>query len=386
MMKHNRRIVPAVLLFALLFSGCGKLAEGSYSVVTDHTDSQMISTADGTRYEVHTYSGLLTAVQTMVAAGMESGVIRAVDYSGSAQDDISRVCQDVTREYPLACYAVDYISHTTSRILGYYEITVHISYKLTQEEMSEIRAEPILANMYQLMEAYMVSGKPHLAVQIATLAVTERTLISYVDSFYRQHPELLYEQPSLSVAFYPEEDSVSKIITFDFSYRTAENERHQRLNVMNTYAAELLEGMGELSAVDKAQYCCRLIADRVKSSKRDSNAYDTLILGQADSEGCAMAFQLLCNLCGVTCQVVSGKLTGSAHYWNIIRIGRDYYHVDAMTCAEQGDLSRFLMSDAEMIGTYWWDVDKYPACDGKLSMKSESEETEPKTLSLTSTE
>ena len=91
-------------------------------------------------YEVRTYVGMKNAVQSLISARAETGTIRVKDYSSSVQDDIARVCLDATRDYPMGAYAVEYISHSISRILGYDEVNLRISYRLTAEEMSAVRS------------------------------------------------------------------------------------------------------------------------------------------------------------------------------------------------------------------------------------------------------
>ena len=82
-----------------------------------------------------------------------------------------------------------------------------------------------------------------------------------------------------------------------------------------------------------------------------------------------MAYQLLYTMCGIPCQVISGRLNSNTHYWNLILLNGDYYHVDCSACIGNPVSSGFLFSDSQMVQKYWWDVDKYPACSGELTIQ-----------------
>lgn len=96
-----------------------------------------------------------------------------------------------------------------------------------------------------------------------------------------------------------------------------------------------------------------------------SSAYDALIEGVADSEGAALAYQLLCDRIGLESTVVLGELDGAPHFWNIIS-GEDgmFRHVDLSA-------GLFSLTDEELTeqGAYEWDREEYPAC-----VPSDSEE------------
>ena len=50
--------------------------------------------------------------------------------------------------------------------------------------------------------------------------------------------------------------------------------------------------------------------------------------GRADSEGMALAYKALCDTIGIECTVVEGRLDRTEHYWNIVTLEGDSYHVD----------------------------------------------------------
>ena len=58
-------------------------------------------------------------------------------------------------------------------------------------------------------------------------------------------------------------------------------------------------------------------------------AYGALVNKKAVCEGIANAFCCLAKKSGIECAFVSGIANGCEHAWNMIRIGQNYYHIDA---------------------------------------------------------
>ena len=360
MSRRGLRRLALVCLLALLLCGCERLYIDTYISVTDHEEMQPDAGSDEYSYEVHTYSGIRSALLELIASGASEGLIRAQDYAGSLQDDISRACLDVTRETPIGAYAVEYITHTVSRILSAYEIRLHISYRIGQEELNSVQSVLSAQELYRLMDSALTAGKGKLAAQIATLSVSAQTLTGYAENFYRQNPDRLSAKPSVSVSFYPSEEHVSKIIELSFVYPLTPDEEATRLAQLSEAADAVLSGISPQNEADTVLQCCRALADRAAAQSSGSTAYDALALHGADSEGFAMALQLLCSRLGIECQVVEGKMDGDTHFWNIVKLGQKYGHVDPFACA--AGAAAGIAGDEELIGVYWWDVERYPQC------------------------
>ena len=98
-----------------------------------------------------------------------------------------------------------------------------------------------------------------------------------------------------------------------------------------------------------------------------STAYDALVRESADSRGMALAYKALCNKLNIQCDVVDGLLNSADHWWNIVKIGDDYYHVDVSRCLSDGYDAAFLRSDKDIWGLYKWDTANYPECHGTLT-------------------
>jgi transglutaminase-like putative cysteine protease len=95
--------------------------------------------------------------------------------------------------------------------------------------------------------------------------------------------------------------------------------------------------------------------------------YDILVTGQGVCEAYAEAYHLLLTKAGIKDYVVHGSAgtdTLEAHAWNIVKLGKDYYHVD--TTWNKTGYGYFLLSDKTISEDHVWDSSRYPACNKGL--------------------
>jgi len=88
----------------------------------------------------------------------------------------------------------------------------------------------------------------------------------------------------------------------------------------------------ELALHDQLVRLCSYAEDFTQAEK--STAYGALVEGSASCEGYARAMQLLLDLQGIDCCIVTGDATNAAgesvgHAWNQVRIDGEWYHLDA---------------------------------------------------------
>ena len=87
-----------------------------------------------------------------------------------------------------------------------------------------------------------------------------------------------------------------------------------------------------------------------------STAYSALMENRADSEGLALAFQLLCQQLKLDCSLVPGSLDGQPHYWNVVALEDGVYrHLDPSR--SEG----LFFTDTELAALgYLWDQQQSP--------------------------
>lgn len=123
-------------------------------------------------------------------------------------------------------------------------------------------------------------------------------------------------------------------------------------------------------------YIVRTVVYGYPSGKQEPDgdaysAYGALVLKKAVCNGYAEAMKLLCDLSGVTCKMISGTADGENHAWNLIKLDKEWYHIDpTWDDPEPDDTSRimytyFNVNDTQMRADHNWNAALYQKAQGK---------------------
>ena len=357
-----------LLILIVLLPGCAGFYEGNYEVVTNHVEEDKGNLDDSSVREVSSYASLKNAIKDYIDAGTEYGVINAVEYPGSIQQDFSKVCNELKTSYPMGNYAVDYIMSISTPILSYTKIEFWITYKLTKEEMDSVVEVKSSFDFYDYLDQALEDYNENLAIQIVNISINEMGIEDYIKQFYLDNPDLIMEEPSVTISFYPSADVVIKIITLQFDYNSSIEFLRERKKALIPATAVLLEQIGKPDTeANIALNCINTLSSAVENKRLGDTAYNAIVEGGANSEGYAMAYKLLCKLSGLNCTVVEGRKNSEVYFWNIVEIDDEFYHVDPYACDKLGNEAGFLKKDSEMREIYWWDIDRYEECNGSLT-------------------
>lgn len=101
-------------------------------------------------------------------------------------------------------------------------------------------------------------------------------------------------------------------------------------------------------------------------------AYGALVNGHGVCQGYAEAMRLLCHQAGIDSLLVTGRVLARGqwqnHTWNMVKIGGNYYHLDAawddplVKGSGKPHYTYFMLNDKELIRDHHWDRTAYPAC------------------------
>lgn len=102
-------------------------------------------------------------------------------------------------------------------------------------------------------------------------------------------------------------------------------------NIINKIPSGLGEFERELKIHDLLLEGCTY-NEEVESTSEDwrpFSIYGALVEGSAVCEGYSRAMQYLLSIFGIECNTVNGTGGGNPHQWNIVKIGGQWYHLDA---------------------------------------------------------
>lgn len=96
-------------------------------------------------------------------------------------------------------------------------------------------------------------------------------------------------------------------------------------------------------------------------------AYGPFLENKAVCVGISHAFKYLMDAFNIECDVICGNVGGSGkvdHAWNLVKINRQYFHVDVTYNIGEGMSIHSFMKDDKHMKEYQWNHDKYPRAIG----------------------
>lgn len=367
-MKRSLTALLLSLCVLASLSGCASYFDKTYVSNRDYVppSASPEGEASGAR-AVEDYLDLKIAINALVLAREDSGVIDFKNYEGDISADLAAACKEISNETALGVWCVDFIHYDLDRIVAYYEAKVNVIYKRTEEEVAALKYVNNSTGLYELLGDAMSEYEESLVVSVSATSIGAAEIEDFIDRSYFSSPLKYPNRPASTVEEFSA-GGMQKIFRIDIDYGDGRE-------ALEAKCAALTEAVGYYSATaasDAPEYSAFNLASELvngcaSGEEFGGTAYDALLIGAASSEGMAMAYKALCDSLGIGCVVIEGRFDRVRHYWNIIELGGEHYHVDLSRTAEDGFSKTFLRDDDSMWGGYWWDNELYPVCAGELS-------------------
>ena len=223
--------------------------------------------------------------------------------------------------------------------------------------------------IYDLILCAIKQKQPCAKLAIIPSDLNEIQLI--YASVLRDHPELYYVSPQLSI----EVNFNSMIVNLSYLY---DDKQMQEINQSLDSMKQLLSKGLYNQDVDKVYAAAFSIATNSRYEINiifNQNAAAAIHYHAAQCSGFASAFKLAMDYLGIWCIVVAGRISSGeqngSHAWNIIKLNNSYYHIDitsvlaSLKIAGTDFLNKnsLLQSDYQIkqMG-YVWDTSKVPMC------------------------
>lgn len=368
----RRKLTALLLLGTLALSGCAAMTNRDYLSIQPHRDN-LTATNDPLAYRAENYTALGEVIHSMVEAGLAQGVVHLSNYSprrgSDVETDLADACAEVAQRDPLGAYAVDFIKHDKSYIVSYYEANLYITYRRTREQTESIVSVTGSSAVRTEIQEALSAFSAEKVLRISYFTEDAAAIRDLIRQAYYAAPQVALGMPEIEVEIYPSDEGYTgalRIVEIRLTYPDdQETLRTQALALAKQ--AEVLRqhtlGLGKeaafrtLDALLKEQVTV-FPTGKGDAPKRRNTAYAALVEKTADSEGLALAFQLLAQGAGLESYVVTGAAGNTPHFWNIIGLADgEYRHVD-VTAAEG-----FALSDADLVALgYRWDRSAYRSC------------------------
>ena len=372
----KKRLISALMLLSLIvsFSGCTGIFTKEYLSVAEYKDDEQSASHNDVMH-ISTYTELKDSVISLINDHKTEGRLRFTNYDGAIQGDLSQALIEVKEQSALASFAVNYMSYDLSRIVTYYEAVVYITYKRTQSEIDDLKYVSGSTALQETLSPVLDNMDTYIALRITSATITSDEIVSDVNALYMKNPVSCVVPPTITVTMHPE-TGLQRIIEIELEYGWKLSELQKMKSTLNEKIQKLAS---DAMSADKTTYALGLFqllaqtcsydpTGSLRSSKAELNsglgstAYGALVEGYADSKGMAAAYSALCYKAGIDCTLVEGTKDGEPHFWNIIKLGSVYYHVDSSAYYSSGAAHSFMQSDEQMKASYVWDTASYPAC------------------------
>ena len=358
----NRKLVSLLLAAVLMASSTAcSMFSTTYTSQKEFRGSGAL-TLDEDLLVVQNYAELRRTVFNMVNTHETEVRMLFSGYTGNVMSDIASVCNAVNTESAYGAYCVDYVTYDLTQIVSYYEATINISYRLSAEESADMEKANNLAEFGELFAQALTQEQEKLVVKVNNGTSDEKAVKNFLYQTLRNHPMAISYVPGLKLELFSGNSS-QKIYQVDVTYHT-ELDNQKRLKEMQQAVSQLVQTANKEGGAQTVLDLANSLYAHIPQYGEGSTAYDALVTAIADSEGIASAFKALCDRLNVPCLVVSGLLSKQPHYWNIVQLGSDYYHVDVSLMDTMG-LRALFMNDAEKQVDCWWNQADYPDCEGE---------------------
>lgn len=364
----KRFLIPLFIVCCLLLCGCGNLFDREYLSVTDYVAPIPESASEEDGISVGNRSELRQVLRSLLDQRAEEGrIVFDAAYEGDVSDDIASVCWQVRTQDALFAYCVENISYDVFKIVTHYEARFAIRYTEAGLDQSAIVHLQLTTGLEDRLQEAIQNGDTRLVVLIARSSYNAEDVESLAERVYRENPAAEPKEPRVTVNMLSG-TGMQRLYEINFNYGMNAEElelRRQAIQELDPFAE--LELSSEEPAKRALAACEYLKEHCAYHASFPSDIYSALISGEANSEGLALGYVELCRQLDVPCQIVYGQRDWKNCCWNIIRLGKDYYHVDVAACIEEGLENGFLLQDETMWSRYRWDISSYPPCSGELN-------------------
>lgn len=362
-----KRLLCLLLIgLTALNAGCGWL-NGSYASVQPHQVGYGQESPDTT--VISSYSDLRSAITGLIDAGQTEAVFPLSDYpEEDVREGMQTVITYAVNSYPIGAWAVSEISYEYGQNL----LSVQITYRRSKADIDRIHTVRGIDGARAAIDRALAECADSLVLQITGYLETD--FVQYIADYAGLHPDVVMELPQVAAQVYPQRGAV-RILELQFTYQTSRDSLREMLTqVRPVFSSARLYVTGEADDGVKLSQLYSFLMERFDYSIQTSitPGYSLLCHGVGDSRAFAQVYAAMCRQIGLEAMTVSGTYRGESRFWNIVRNGDTYYHVDLLECARQGCYRE--LTDGEMTD-YVWDYSGYPVCGAPVDLPEETETT-----------
>lgn len=210
----KRRILALAAALCLLLSGCSSLLDREYGTVAVHTNKYWENGSKDT-LRAENYQDIVNDLMLLIGRHTENASLRLYNYedSSAVADTLDKATTEVQQQTALGSYAVEYITSGSLSQHGYYNISIHISYRRTSEQVRGIVNATSVSALEDLLNQAAANGRKSLTVRIGYWMTDGKTEVARTVARIRRARKLTASTP-WRILYYPASGNVGIIEFF----------------------------------------------------------------------------------------------------------------------------------------------------------------------------
>ena len=369
-MKAKLLSMISVLLMCVSLTACALYDKDYYSESDYQIEAKKDPDNTGT-VTVLNETELENAIVSIIEGNADSNkIVFSTDYDGDETSDISLACKRINTGNPLCAYCVESIDYDIYKVVAYYEAVINVHFADSAVSIEDIIRPSYAGAIGGTVSQAMKDGVERIAVLVNRSSYDSDDIVEMAQDIYYRDPLCVPCEPRFTVNMFSGA-SLQRLYEINIDYVVSQDEFKEYKSFIDSFHPFSFDKDGP-EALSELEMCAGITSYIVENCSAASesgrnSAYYALSKGEADSKGLSLAFVALCEMNGLECKLVRGQRDWVNHYWNIIKIDGDYYHVDIERCITEDIKSGFMLNDDNMWQSYRWNLSGYPQCSGSLS-------------------
>lgn len=162
--------------------------------------------------------------------------------------------------------------------------------------------------------------------------IEEKEFLEVLDVFWYTDPTLLAAGGLKNERIY-QITSQNRVLSVKLQYALNKKTIKKYVKSTRKQVKKIVRETDGMNDWDKAKYfhdylILHATYSTMLAEKANHSAYNCLVSGYCVCDGYAKAYKLLCDKAQIPCEIVTGKVDGVGHAWNLVQINGVWYHMD----------------------------------------------------------
>ena len=350
-----KKMLMLCIALSIILTGCSWM-DGQYHSVVPHAEAGMPQVKDG--IAVSSYLQLRDALLSVVSTGTTEATFYITDANAETVEKYMRTAiTHIYKNTAIGAYAVKEITYESGTQADYRAVAVDIAYAHGRQEILRVKKVQDMDTLKKHVCNALSNFSDSTVIMVDQYKNLD--LVQFVQDYVDENPHVCMEMPQVAVAVYPETGE-ERIVELSFTYQTSRDVlRSMQESVNPIFSAARMYVQGSADDLQKYEQLFSFLMERFGYNIETSitPAYSLLRYGVGDSKAFATVYSAMCENSGIVCQVVSGTRDGDAWYWNHVKIGDTFYHLDLLESSSIGEFTPVLSQD---MNGYVWDYSQFP--------------------------